>query len=141
MNVKERIAYVRGLVEGSESSGQDEKVQLIWTEVLNICDSLADSVAALWESVDDVEEYLEALDLDLADLEDIAEGEADQVFVEVECQNCGEEVYFEEDLLADDDVEILCPACGAELSVDSGYALADSRSGAARDLEETVTHE
>ena len=29
-----------------------------------------------------------------------------------ECPRCGEEVYFEEGFLYDDDVEISCPECG-----------------------------
>lgn len=120
MNVKERIAYVRGLVEGSEFHGRDEQARAIWANLLLVCDTLADSIDAIEDSIEDVEEYLEALDLDLADLEDVVD---DDVLVEVECQHCGEESYFEEDFLHDNNAEIMCPTCGSQLNVGDGHAI------------------
>src|SRR5690606_39074108 len=85
---------------------------------------------------DEVEQYVEAIDVDLRDLEaviygddeefldddeDVEEeaagdqGEEDDPFVRAECPRCGEEVYFEESLLYDEHVEISCPNCGEVL--------------------------
>lgn len=122
LNVKERIAYVRGLVEGSEFHGQDNRARAIWSNLLTICDHLADSIESVEDSVDDVEEYLEAIDLDLTDLEDVVDSD---VMVEVECSNCGEEFFFEEGFIDDKDVEIMCPRCSAQLSITNGHAVVD----------------
>src|SRR5690606_11759453 len=74
-------------------------------------------------SQEETEEYLEAIDSDLGDVEEELFGEGDDdrddetEFVEVECPECKETVYFEEEFLYDDDVEISCPECGTVLFV------------------------
>lgn len=116
--VKEKIAYLRGLMEGSEFYANDSHAQTIWNRLLDIMDDLADQVESLRVSQEEAEEYLEALDNDLSDVEDEVYGhdEDDEIeFVEMECPNCKEIVYFEEDFLYDDDVEISCPECGTVL--------------------------
>lgn len=117
LNMKERIAYVRGLIEGSEFHGRDERAQAIWSNLLTVFDSMADSIDSLWKSVEDVEEYLEAIDLDLADLEEVA-GENEDDLIDLECSHCGETFSIEEGFLDDVDVEIICPNCGHEALTD-----------------------
>jgi ribosomal protein S27E len=124
MKVKERIAYVRGLIEGSDFCGADTQARTIWENLLLICDELAETVEKLDTSQRETDEYVEAIDNDLADLEseiygydgdddeDEDSAAADEHLVEMECPRCGEEVCFEEDFLYDADVEISCPACG-----------------------------
>lgn len=116
--VKEKIAYLRGLMEGSDFYGNDSHARSIWNRVLEIMDDLADQMESLRVSQEEAEEYLEAIDNDLSEVEDEVYGhdEDDDVeFVEMECPNCKETVYFEEDFLYDDDVEISCPECGTVL--------------------------
>lgn len=113
--VKEKIAYLRGLMEGSDFYGNDSHARSIWNRVLEIMDDLADQMESLRVSQEEAEEYLEAIDNDLSEVEDEVYGhdEDDDVeFVEMECPNCGETVYFEREFLDDDDVEISCPECG-----------------------------
>ncbi|HLS91281.1 MAG TPA: hypothetical protein VK101_08525 [Limnochordia bacterium] len=116
MEVKERIAYVRGLIEGAEGFQADATSRAVWDQLLLVCDALA-------ESLSELEEYVESIDADLFQLEEeIYGGELDEEeeddelldedFVRAECPRCGEEVYFEESLLYDDNVEISCPECG-----------------------------
>jgi predicted RNA-binding Zn-ribbon protein involved in translation (DUF1610 family) len=130
MNVKERIAYVRGLIEGSEFYGKDAQAKSIWENLLRICDDLADSITDLEVSLDETDDFLESIDADLADLEseiydlddddddeydsDFGLGDVigDSEIVEMDCPSCGEEVTFEEDFLYDPNVEITCPSCG-----------------------------
>ncbi len=129
MEVKERIAYVRGLMEGSESVRQDPSTRALWENLLTVCDGLADSVGRLTSAQDEIEEYVEAVDADLGELEEEVygleeegdviileeeedEADADEEMVRVECPRCGEEAYFEESFLYDDNVEISCPDCG-----------------------------
>lgn len=129
MEVKERIAYVRGLIEGAENFQPDATSRAVWDNLLLVCDELAQSVKELETAQSELEEYVESIDTDLCQLEEDFYGEeiadddtgdeddADESFdedefVRAECPRCGEEVYFEEEFLYDDDVEISCPECG-----------------------------
>jgi len=137
LEVRERIAYIRGLLEGSDDLRADQKAHNLWENVLEVCDKLAESVVELQNEQDDLEEYVYGIDTDLCDLEDAVYGFSDQEdesggddaaqateleedldeddMVRAECPRCGEEVFFEESFLYDDDVEISCPDCGEAL--------------------------
>lgn len=131
MEVKERIAYVRGLIEGAENFQPDPTGRTVWENLLLVCDELAESVAQMETAQSELEEYVEAIDADLCELEDEVYGderrvvtftpedadafeddENDEEFVRIDCPHCGQEVFFEEEFLYDDSVEISCPECG-----------------------------
>ena len=88
MEIKERIAYIRGLLEGADFYGRDERGRAVWENLLGVCGQLADSIAALEEEQAELGAYLEAVDADLADLEEAADVPE---YVVVECPHCGEE--------------------------------------------------
>lgn len=122
-SVRERIAYVRGLIEGVELAGNGAITRDILDRMLDIFDALADEIDELELGRQEVEEYLEAIDADLGDLEDEVLGtgfeeddeddDDDANFVEMQCPRCNTSVYFEEDFLFDDeDEEVACPECG-----------------------------
>jgi len=136
--VKEKIAYLRGLLEGSDFWGQDAQARAVWEKMLEIFDDVADHIDELEAGQEEVEEYLEAIDADLGELEeeiyghrhdhdhdddddyddddeDDDEDDEETNFVEMECPNCKEKLYFEEDFLYDDDVEVACPECGTTI--------------------------
>ena len=110
--IKEKIAYLKGLMEGSDFYGGDAQARNVWGRVLEILEDLADEVEMLRIGQEETEEYLEALDSDLEAIEDEIYGDDDDddddddevEFVEMECPNCKETVYFEEEFLEDDDV-------------------------------------
>lgn len=121
--VREKIAYLRGLLEGSDISGNETQARAVWDKMLDIFDAVADQLDELEIGQEELEEYLEAIDADLGDLEDEVLGqdlddddddgdEDDAHFVEMECPRCGETVYFEEHFLFEDDHELSCPECG-----------------------------
>lgn len=118
--VREKIAYLRGLLEGTDLSGNDLPSRTVWEKMLEIFDAVADQIDELEVGQEEVEEYLEAIDADLGDLEeevlgqefDDGDDDDDAHFVEMECPGCGETVYFEEHFLFDDDHEVSCPECG-----------------------------
>ncbi|NLK08349.1 MAG: AraC family transcriptional regulator [Firmicutes bacterium] len=111
--VQEKIAYLRGLLEGGNAYGSEPNAKAVWEQLLNILDDLGRSVSVLGNGLDELTEYVEAVDGDLMDLEDEIYGEEDDDhYVEIECPSCGELVRFEEEFLYDDDVEITCPECG-----------------------------
>ncbi len=143
MEVKERIAYVRGLLEGSESLEKDPAAKSAWEQLLLVCDELADSVSELHTLQHEIEEYVEGMDSDLAELEEevYGEGKGDE-YVRTECPACGEDVWFEQEYLYDDDVEIACPDCGEIVfrsfpaGEEDGAALRDGRPTAPREERE-----
>src|SRR5690606_38916815 len=94
--------------------------------MLEIFDDMANLLDELEAGQEEVEEYLEAIDADLGELEeeiyghdhdrdddddeddDDEDDDEETNFVEMECPKCKETVYFEEDLA--------CPECGATIS-------------------------
>lgn len=127
--VKEKIAYLRGLLEGSDFWGQDAQARTVWEKMLEIFDDVADQLEELEAGQEEVEEYLEAIDADLGELEEEIYGhghdhdddddddddEDDGNFVQMECPNCRQKVWFDEDFLYGDHVEVACPECGATI--------------------------
>lgn len=123
--VRERIAYVRGLIQGADLTGNGAVTRDVMEKMLDIFDAIADEIEELEIVHHEVEEYLEAIDADLGDLEDEVLGDFDDDdeetadddpgthFIEMQCPGCQTTVYFEDDVLfADDDDDIACPECG-----------------------------
>ena len=108
----ERVAYLRGLCEGIGLS-EDTKEGKILLEIVDVLGEFADSIVELSERQDDTEEYLDAVDDDLSDLEDAfyEEDEDDINFVSMNCPTCGEEIEIDDELLYDDESDIICPVC------------------------------
>lgn len=119
--LKERIAFLQGLAEGLELK-QDTGEGRILGGILEILDEMTTEIEELADDYEDLEEYVGAVDESLGDLEDDYyddieyKGDEDEEYIEVECPECGEIVYFEEGALDEDGetiVEITCPNCGA----------------------------
>jgi hypothetical protein len=121
-DLKEKTAYLRGLVEGA-SFPKDEKEKLIWEGLLDFCEEVAEELTEMTNSQTEVEDYIEAIDEDLSSLEKYFyhDGEVDEdvdvVFsndkeqqgvMELTCPHCNEEIYFEDQ---DGDYEVICPEC------------------------------
>lgn len=131
MTVTEKVAYLKGLVEGLDF-GKDEKETKVINAVLDVLEDLALAVSDLDDEMELVTEQLDAVDEDLADLEEIFYDECDDCdcdcddcdcgcdcddeMYEVECPNCGEMIYFDEEIILDGEAE--CPACGEVLEFD-----------------------
>jgi DNA-directed RNA polymerase subunit delta len=114
--VREKLAYLRGLIRGADFYGDDEKAQEIWEGMLGVFESISDSLEMVQIQQAELEEYIEAMDADLAEIEEELYGDPDaEEYVELECPNCHEPVSVEEDFLYDDDIELSCPECGETL--------------------------
>ncbi|HBE80427.1 MAG TPA: hypothetical protein DDW65_21985 [Firmicutes bacterium] len=122
-DLKERTAYLRGLVEGA-AFPSDEKEKLVWDGLMNFCEEVADELTQMTDSQEEFEDYVEAIDEDLGTLEKYFydDGEADDnvdvIFskdekgegvMELSCPHCHEEIYFEDQ---NGDYEVICPECG-----------------------------
>lgn len=145
MTVKDlsaKVAYLQGLAEGMKLSPDSNEGKL-FTEILDVLEEMADAILDLEDGQDELQEYAEALDSDLADLEeDFYDDDCDcccdcdcdddcdcdcccddegDGYVDVECPNCHEIVCFSEDILDDEDIiEVVCPNCDAVVFVNDG---------------------
>lgn len=128
MTVTEKAAYLKGLAEGLNLDESKPETKLI-NAMIDVIDELALSVADLEDAVDMLDEQVEAIDEDLADLEDYifedydedddccgCSGCGDDEYFEVECPACGEVICLDESVLDEDSIE--CPACGETLEFD-----------------------
>lgn len=132
MTVTEKVAYLKGLVEGL---GVDEgtKEGRIIKAIVDVLDDMALSVSDMEDNLSEVSEQVDAIDEDLEDLEkdfygdddtdDDDEDEDDSDYYEVTCPSCGEKVYLDEELLSDG--EMSCPNCGEKLEFDFGCDCCD----------------
>lgn len=130
--MKERIAYIKGLIEGSERVADTASAKVVWENLLTACDQLSDKIDALEASHEEIVRIVYGIDADLSDLEEEVYGEDydvdddDTIYYEDElgdgfdddeltfivCSGCGERVFFERADLRDDSVELSCPECG-----------------------------
>lgn len=131
--IREKIAYLKGIMDADPKLGED-RVKFLFQKMLALFDEISgelDSIAAVQA---ELEEYIEEIDLDLAQMEDEFYDEDDEDddhhcgcghhhhhdhghdddddMVQMDCPECGERVQFEEEFLYDDDVRITCPNCG-----------------------------
>lgn len=112
--MKEKVAYLRGLAEGMEIGGDNQgKLMNLMIETMDeMATALDDNELAMQEfdeCIDDIYEELDSMEEYLFDDEDDDEYLDEDDFVEVECPHCGETVYFDQEMLAGDD--LICPSC------------------------------
>ncbi len=113
----ERTAYLRGLADGLsiDESSKEGKVLL---HIIETLDEFADAIVTLHDEQEELEEYVEALNEDLEDVEDeLFEFDNQDIddddinFIKIKCPNCDEEIYVDENLFFQEKKEITCPRC------------------------------
>ncbi len=124
MEILEKVAYMKGLAEGIGLDVKSKEGKLLKV-MMDILDDVALELQDIRDEQGDLEEGLDAVSEDLADVEtylfdleeeDDDEEEEDEEVYQTTCPNCDEEIFFDEDVLADGSV--LCPNCGEELEFD-----------------------
>ncbi|MEG1500886.1 MAG: hypothetical protein RR396_02930, partial [Clostridiales bacterium] len=91
-DLQQKVAYLQGLAEGMDV--EDSKEGKLITEILDVLEDMSEYMLTLHEGQDDLEDYLENLDSDLADLEDDfyededEDEDDDEDFIQVTCPNC-----------------------------------------------------
>lgn len=136
-NINERVAYLKGLAEGMKLSEENNDQVKLMLKMLDAMQDMAEELSTLRKDHDELDEYVESIDDDLADMEEYLfedededdcggcggccgcddeddEDEDDEEMVEYACPHCGNEVTFEIDGF-DLEEENLCPACGKPL--------------------------
>ncbi|MBR7093051.1 MAG: hypothetical protein IKI50_07740 [Clostridia bacterium] len=120
MSVTEKVAYLKGLIEGQGIDPASKEGQLLKA----ICDVLADlaldqedlqdTVAELSAQVDEIDEDLNTVEKDLYEDED--DEDEEEEFYDVTCPKCNTEFSVDEQTLLDGGVD--CPDCGEHIEFD-----------------------
>ena len=116
--LRERVAYIRGMEEIANLDYK-EPIAKMFLQVLDLVEEMVDEIQDLRDRTEENEDFLEALDSDLADVEDaVFEDEdeccchcEDQDEFEIHCPHCDAIVIVNEDELAeaaDDELDIRC---------------------------------
>lgn len=131
MEITEKVAYLRGLMEGLgiDSSTKEGKVL---ASVVDILDDIAVSVSDLESGISMVAQQMDLFDEELDEIHEEIFGDGEGCgceddddyegeLYEVTCPTCGDTVCVDEDML--DEGEIECPGCGEALEFDLDGAL------------------
>ena len=134
MEIMEKVAYLKGLVEGMEIDTTKKEGKIL-AAIIEVLEELSLEVADLWDDQVELAEGLDVVSDDLADIEDIIyeeleeddEDEEEDEYYEDDlgededcyattCPTCEETIYFDESIL--EDGEVICPNCGEKLEFD-----------------------
>ena len=125
MGISEKVAYLKGLMEGMNLSADSNEGKL-FRAIVDVLDEIALEVEDLTDEVMELGDGLDVISDDLSDVEDIVydddeDDEEDEEDEEEECYattcpECEEEIFFDDTML--EDGEIICPNCGAKLEFD-----------------------
>jgi DNA-directed RNA polymerase subunit delta len=134
-HIKERLSYLQGLAEGL-NVGENSPEGRVLVGIIDLMREVTQSLEHLQMKQDQVEEYVEAIDDDLTDLENEFYDDYDEdlegleldsdddiedngiEYIEMTCPNCGETVFVDHDVFENDEiVEVLCPECNETVLV------------------------
>ncbi|MGN0544016.1 MAG: CD1247 N-terminal domain-containing protein [Acutalibacteraceae bacterium] len=122
MTVTEKVAYIKGLVDGLDLDAKKDEVKVI-KAIVELLDDIAMSVSDLEEGLDVVSDQVDEIDEDLSDLEsyvyeedDYGCGCEDDDYYEIDCPKCGETICVDDGILEEGSIE--CPNCGELLEFD-----------------------
>ena len=125
MTVTEKVAYVKGLLDGVGFE-KDSKEARVFNAIVDALDDIAlsvveleDGVSELCEQVDAIDEDLDALETDFYEDDCDCDCCCDEDFYEVKCPGCGEEICIDEETLLEGGIQ--CPNCGEELEFDMDF--------------------
>lgn len=116
-SLENRVSYLKGLMEGMEIDTTVKEGKIL-SEVVDILKEISEEIEILHEDNADLEEYVDSIDEDLADVEELLYDEdyddemdeEDDDFMEIKCTNCGETVYVDENIM-NNEKSITCPNC------------------------------
>jgi len=115
-SLSEKISYIKGLAQGLGLQQEDTKEAKILINIIGILEDIIDAIDELEISQAEQDDYIEAIDDDLTDIQDQIYGEdAEDVddetdYIEVTCPHCQETVYFDQDMFDEED-DLVCPNC------------------------------
>ncbi len=125
--LRRELSYVEGLLEGS--STLDESNAKAIGRLISVVDELVEAGQKLDVRQTELEEYTEAIDEDLNDLELLVYDDDDEDSLLITCPECGEDVAVDLDDLEDDEIDLLCPNCHTTLTIEDASDVEPATSG------------
>ena len=132
MELNEKVAYIKGLMDGLELDLTTKEGKVL-AAVVEALEATAKKVSSMDEEVGDLYDEVDAISEDLSNVEDYiwddGEDEEDDEdeeepeeyedgLYEITCPACGEVVCVDEEMLTDEN--LACPNCGTKFEVDFG---------------------
>jgi len=129
-SLSDRVAYLRGLAEGMEITAEESKMGKLILAIIEALGETADAIQHLKDEHEELDEYVESIDDDLAEIEealfddddgedDDDEDDDDDDMIECECPHCGDSIFFDAETF-DLAEEHNCPGCGKPLFDEPG---------------------
>ena len=123
MGISEKVAYLKGLMEGLNIDEQTNEGKL-FTAIVDVLDEIALEIEDLTDEVMELGDGLDVVSDDLSDVEDMVydddddddDDDEEEECYATTCPECEEEIYFDDTVL--EDGALLCPNCGAKLEFD-----------------------
>lgn len=121
----EKAAYVKGLADGMNIAEKGEQGKII-TAIIDLLGEMASSIEESSETIGILEETVDTLSDDMADLEEAVfemedddekdDEEEDDDFVEFQCPHCGDTIYYDVDIIEAEE-DLICPSCNKPVVV------------------------
>lgn len=129
MEITEKVAYLKGLMEGMKLDTETNEGKIL-TAMADILEDVALELEDLWNAQGELEEGLDIVSDDLEDVEDAVydeyedfddeyyedDADEDEDCYATTCPTCEENIYFDESVL--EDGQVICPNCGEKLEFD-----------------------
>ena len=136
MEITEKVAYLKGLMEGMKIDTETNEGKIL-SAMVDILEDIGLELEDLWNAQGELEDGLDVVSDDLEDIEDIVydeesfddeyyedDAEEDEDCYATTCPTCEETIYFDESVL--EDGEVICPNCGEKLEFDRSSLEEDS---------------
>ena len=119
MGISEKVAYLKGLMEGMKVDTESDEGKL-FAAIVDVLGEMALEIEDLTDEVVELGDGLDVISDDLSDVEDVVydedeDDEEEECYVTT-CPECEEEIFFDDTMLEDGEIE--CPNCGAKLEFD-----------------------
>ena len=129
MDICEKIAYIKGLAEGLELDSTTKEGKIL-NAIIDLLGDITEEICDIEEGCDELCEQIDAVDEDLASLEEIIYEDddddcdcdcddccdCDDEVYEIECPACNDVIYLDADMLEEEGM--VCPNCGTDLEFD-----------------------
>lgn len=148
-HLEKDISYVEGLLEGLDLDPTSKEGRAIF-ELIELNKKIIDEIRDLKLRYNDHEEFIEALDEDLYEVESflfeeerMMKDEEDSVeedgYFEMECPNCEELILVDEKGLKEgEEVELICPECKETILLRFGEDESEEGRRTSKDMEEPM---
>lgn len=119
MSISKKAAYIKGLADGLNLD-ENSKHDRVLLALLDVLDEMADKIDELEANQLDLTEQVDAIDLDLSEIEDELyedfEEDFEGEFYDVTCPECGDEITVHKGVILRE--AVVCPCCEKKVEID-----------------------